>query len=174
LDNHHAAELAIDKFVECDYSRVSIITTSVIRNISPRVERIEGYKKALEKHHLPVRQDYIKTADIEHLPDVLHELFQLKSPPEAILAGNDMVLVEVLKYMKEHRLSIPEDAAVIGIDEVPFAGFYSPPISVVAQPKIDMASKAAELLLGKISGENTDTKATVYRMVPRLIDRRSC
>lgn len=174
LDNHQAASMAVNKFVECNYSRISIITASVIRNISPRVERIEGYKLALEHHNLPVQQEYIKTADIEHLPDVLHELFQLDSPPEAILAGNDRVLNEVLAYMKEHHLSIPEDAAVIGIDEVSFANFYTPPLTVVEQPKIDMASKAAELLLGKIRGENIGAEAAVYRMEPSLIDRDSC
>ena len=174
LNNHKAAELAVEKFIECNYSKISIITTSVIRNISPRVERIEGYKQALKKHLLPLQEEYIKTADAEHLQCVLQELFMLDSPPEAILAGNDIVLIEVLKYMKNNQLSIPGDAAVIGIDDVSFAGFYTPPITVVSQPKTAMANQAAELLLEKISGENRTAKTKLYRMEPRLIERSSC
>ncbi|MGH2316416.1 LacI family DNA-binding transcriptional regulator [Planococcus sp. SE5232] len=174
LDNYRAAELAVDRFVECNHSRISIVTTSVIRNISPRVERIEGFKKALKKHLLPIQLDYIKTADTENLQNVLAELFLLDSPPEAILAGNDIVLIELLKYVKEHQLSIPEDVAVIGIDDVSFAGFYMPPITVVEQPKVDMANKAAELLLEKISDERKTEKTEIYRMEPIFINRSSC
>lgn len=174
LDNYRAAELAVDWFVECNYSRISIVTTSVIRNVSPRLERIEGFKKALEKHLLPVQRDYIKTAHAENLQNVLHELFLLDTPPEAILAGNDIVLIELLKYVKEHELSIPEDVAVIGIDDVSFAGFYMPPITVVEQPKVDMANKAAELLLEKISEERKTVKTEIHRMNPIFINRSSC
>lgn len=174
LDNHRAAELAVDKFVSLGYTRISIVTTSVIRNISPRVERIAGYKQALEKHGLPVREEYIKTADAALLHETLHELFQLESPPEAILAGNDIVLVEVLKYIKEQAMSIPRDIALISIDEVTFASFYTPPITIVEQPKIEMANRAAELLLKQIKGEKELGKPIIERMVPELIDRSSC
>lgn len=174
LDNHKAAELAVDRLAAGNYRRISIITTSVIRNISPRIERIEGYRQALQKHGLPIREDYIKTADAEHLQDVLAELFEMDAPPEAVLAANDIVLAEVLKYIKEKKLSIPDDVAVIGIDEVPFAAFFTPPITIVEQPKIEMANLAAELLLKKINGQKDDGRPTVHRMQPNLIDRQSC
>ncbi|MDN7242965.1 substrate-binding domain-containing protein [Planococcus sp. N028] len=174
LDNHQAARMAISEFVESDYTKISIITTSIIRNTSPRVERIEGYKAAMTEHGLPVLPEYIKTADAEDLQGVLQELFALEAPPEAILAGNDIVLIEVLKFAKEHRLAIPGDVAVIGIDEVSFASFYTPPITVVAQPTIKMANKATELLLEQINSENKTARTAIYRLQPSLIKRDSC
>ena len=174
LDNHQAARLAINAFVESDYRRISIITTSIIRNTSPRVERIEGYRHALEEHGIAVRDDYIRTADAANIQGELDELFALDSPPEAILAGNDRVLLEVLKYMKEHQLTIPEDVAVIGIDEVSFASFYTPPLTVVSQPTIDMADKATELLLEQINSENNTARTAIHRLQPSLIKRGSC
>ncbi|WKA51625.1 substrate-binding domain-containing protein [Planococcus liqunii] len=174
LDNHRAAQLAIDAFVESDYKRISIITTSIIRNTSPRVERIEGYRQALEAHGLPVREEYVRTADAANIQNELNELFALDAPPEAILAGNDRVLLEVLKYMKEHQLVIPDDVAVIGIDEVAFASFYTPPLTVVTQPTIDMANKATELLLEQIKSENKTAKTAIHRLQPSLIKRGSC
>ncbi|MGI2329218.1 LacI family DNA-binding transcriptional regulator [Planococcus sp. YIM B11945] len=174
LDNQQAARLAVNKFIESDYTKISIITTSIIRNTSPRVERIAGYKEALKENNLPVLPEYIKTADAEHLQQVLQELFALEAPPEAILAGNDIVLIEVLKYMKEHNLTIPNDVAVIGIDEVSFASFYTPPITVVAQPTIDMAHQATELLLQQINSETKTTRTAIHRLQPSLIKRNSC
>ncbi len=174
LDNHRAAEMAVDLFVERGYLRIAIVTTSLIRNVSPRVERIEGYKRALEKHGLPMDSELIKTAEPNQLDKVLDELFQLSSPPQALLAGNDIVLTQVLAYLKGHQLSIPQDVAVIGVDEVSFAGFYTPPLTIIEQPKIAMAHKAAELLLEKISEQQQSKETSIYRMEPSLIDRSSC
>lgn len=174
LDNHQAAELAIRKFAESGQKRISIVTTSIIRNTSPRIERIEGYRQALEKADLTVNPHYIKTADAEKIQEVLKELFAMKEPPDAILAGNDIVLVEVLKFMKQQQLQIPNDVAVIGIDEVAFASFYSPPITVISQPTIDMANLATELLLSQINGTTDKAGPTVHRLQPSLINRGSC
>ena len=172
LDNHHAAGLAVDRFIESGIKRSAIITTSIIREISPRVERIEGYKKALDRHGMLVRNEYIKTADAADISNVLSELFSLQEPPKAILAANDIVLVEVLKYMKEHDMTIPDKAAVIGIDEVPFAGFFTPPITTIVQPAAEMARKAGSLLLRQIQEKDGGEKR-IHRYKPALLARQS-
>lgn len=172
LDNHYAAKLAVDRFAMSGLQRIAIITTSIIRKISPRVERIEGYKKALESHGLPICEEYIKTADADDIPRVLSELFSLDTPPEAILAGNDIVLVEALKYMKEENIAIPEDAAVIGIDEVSFASFFTPPVTTIAQPAVEMAEGAADILLRQIKKNETEAE-WMHRYKPSLIARHS-
>lgn len=174
LDNHKAAELAIRKFMDSGYSKIAIVTTSIIRNTSPRIERIEGYRKTLEEFNLIINPDYIRTADAEEIQNVLKDLFDLNERPEALLASNDIVLIEVLKFMKQHELQIPEDVAVIGIDEVPFASFYTPPITIVSQPTMDMGNLATELLLNRINGTLNEKGSSVHRLQPSLIDRNSC
>ncbi|USK68457.1 LacI family DNA-binding transcriptional regulator [Peribacillus asahii] len=173
LDNHLASKLAVDRFVEKGYENIAIITTSIFRNISPRLERIQGYKEALELHGIPVNLDYIKTANAEEISDKLSELFELKKPPQAILAGNDIVLNEVLRYMKKHNMNIPDDVAVIGIDEVSYADFYTPTITTVNQPAIEMANQAAQLLLNQINKTGKED-TSVHRLKPTLLLRNSC
>ena len=174
LDNEKAATLAVDQFVESGYTDIAIVTTSIIRNISPRVERIAGYKKALERHQIQVNPNYIKMADEDNLSNALEELMTLENPPQAILAGNDLVLMEVLKYVKVNNLRIPEDLAVIGIDDVPFASFYTPSITTVSQPAVEMANQAVDLLIEQINGEHEKAEDCVYRLQPSLIKRDSC
>ncbi|MFJ8247040.1 LacI family DNA-binding transcriptional regulator [Peribacillus asahii] len=173
LDNHLASKLAVDRFVEKGYENIAIITTSIFRNISPRLERIQGYKEALELHGIPVNLEYIKTANAEEISDKLSELFELKKPPQAILAGNDIVLNEVLRYMKKHNMNIPDDVAVIGIDEVSYADFYTPTITTVNQPAIEMANQAAQLLLNQINKTGKED-TSVHRLKPTLLLRNSC
>lgn len=173
LDNQLASKLAVDRFVEKGYENIAVITTSIFRNISPRLERIQGYKEALELHGIAVNLDYIKTANAEEIQDELSELFESEEPPQAILAGNDIVLNEVLRYIKKRDMNIPDDVAIIGIDEVPYADFYTPTITTVNQPSIEMADQAAELLLNQINKTGKED-TTVYRFKPTLFSRNSC
>ncbi|MCZ2259541.1 LacI family DNA-binding transcriptional regulator [Sporosarcina sp. G11-34] len=172
LDNDKAAELAVTKFVENGYNRIAIVTTSIIRNISPRIERIQGYKNTLKKHRLTVNLDYVKTANADAIPSALEELFKLEERPDAILAGNDIVLMEILKYIKKYDLKIPEDVAVIGIDDVPFASFYTPSITTISQPMIEMANLAVKLLMKQINKKERNVPE-IYRLQPKLIERES-
>ncbi|MGG0938841.1 substrate-binding domain-containing protein [Brevibacillus centrosporus] len=175
LDNHLAARLAVDEFVRNGYSRIAIVTTSIIRNISPRIERIQGYRDALRSHGIEVNEAYIKTMDVGQISLALADLFQQTVPPQAILAGNDIVLVEVLKFMKENNKHIPKDVAVIGIDEVSFASFYTPSITTIAQPTKEMAKSAAERLLQQIrKEERPEELPIIQRFAPAIILRDSC
>ncbi|WP_057913011.1 LacI family DNA-binding transcriptional regulator [Peribacillus muralis] len=173
LDNQLAAQLAVDRFVEKGIENIAIITTSIIRDISPRIERIQGYKAALLSHGIAFNSEYIKTVNIDEIPAALSEIFDLEKRPQAILAGNDIVLNEVLRYMKKHRITIPDDIAIIGIDDVPYASFYTPTITTIDQPAIEMSNLAAELLMSQINKEETkDT--SVHRLKPTLLMRDSC
>jgi LacI family kdg operon repressor len=90
------------------------------------------------------------------------------------LAGNDLALIEILKYVKENRLKIPLDLALIGIDDVSFASFYNPQLTTIAQPTFGMGKKAAELLLNKIRKRDIEEHHHIYRFEPKLIIRESC
>lgn len=174
LDNHMASQLAIEHFVNRGYERIGIITTSIIRNITPRVERLEGYKKSLQTYQLEMNPDYIKTLALDQIQSGVKEMLSLEKPPQCILAANDLSLMEVLKSLKDNNVSIPEDIALIGIDDVSFASFYHPGLTTVAQPTFDMGQKAVELLLSQIKKEDLNGEPYIFRFDPKLIVRHSC
>ena len=122
---------------------------------------------------MPVVPDYIKSSDVNNLNLAINELFQLKAPPDAIIAGNDRVLIGVLNYIKEHDLKIPDDIAVIGIDEVSFASFFTPTISTISQPTVEMANQAVKLLLNQIKQDQELRDNGVYRLKATLNSRES-
>ena len=174
LDNETAATLAVDHFVDRGYQSIGIMTTSIARNITPRVDRIKGYKKALEKHGIPVDDNYIKSLELDHFESALEEMLSLQEPPRALLAGNDLALMEILKYLKKKSLNIPEDVALIGIDDVSFASFYNPALTAVAQPAFKMGKQAADLLMRKIQDKDKAIDEEIHYFVPQLIKRDSC
>lgn len=172
LDNEKASELAVDHLVENGYKRIGMLTTSLDTNITPRIERIHGYKKALKKHGLPVREEYYTGVDVSKMEAVLDEMFRLPEPPEALIAGNDLTIMEILKFAKKRNLSIPQQVAIVGIDEVSFSGIYHPALTTIAQPAFEMGKRAAKKLLAQIKGPYQEQKE-VQRFAPTIIIRES-
>nr|WP_263324654.1 substrate-binding domain-containing protein [Neobacillus sp. Marseille-Q6967] len=173
LDNEKAAGLAVQHFIDKGYERIGVIT-NVIRNVSPRIERINGYKKTLQSNGFPINEKYIKSLEVNRVQEGLEEMLALEPPIQAVLAGNDLTLMEILKYVKNHHLKIPSDLAIIGIDDVSFASFYEPALTIVAQPAFEIGKKAAELLFNKIQKKELEEELAVYRCEPALIVRKSC
>lgn len=172
LDNERAAGLAVEHLLQNGYERIGIIT-NVVKNVTPRVERINGYKNALVNNGVSVNEDYIKNLEVTQVAQGLQEMLLLQPPPQAILAGNDLVLIEVLKHIKRKEIQIPSELAVIGIDEVSFSEFYEPPLTIVEQPTIEIGKKAAELLLKIITDKESVPEEEIYRFEPVLNIRES-
>jgi LacI family kdg operon repressor len=152
-NNEQASYEATSYFIQNGHKHIAIATQPL--TISTRKERLEGYKNAFYDHHIQPQPDYIISADTRELKTKLHELFQREKPPTAILAGNDLVFLETLAYLQEHKLQIPKDVSLIVFDNIPFAHLSNPPITIIAQPAFEMGAKAADLLLKQINKELT-------------------
>lgn len=98
-----------------------------------------------------------------------HTLDQL---PDAIYAGNDMIAIGVVNRLKELGVRIPEDIAVVGIDDIFWSTITTPKISSVSIMGTDVARVATELLLKRIK-EQTVGEYEKMQFQPRLIVRES-
>ncbi|KHF39428.1 LacI family DNA-binding transcriptional regulator [Halalkalibacter okhensis] len=172
LDNEKASSLAVSHLAEKGYERIGIITPSLIKGVTARMGRINGFRQSVKEQNLPIIEDFIKSVEINEVQSTLEKMMTLPVPPQAILAGNDRVLMEILKYTKANSINIPNDLAIIGIDDVSFASIYSPALTVVSQPAFEMGKQAATLILSFI--QKKEEKTLVYTFEPTLISRESC
>lgn len=172
-DNEETVRLAVEEFINHGYDRIAMILPSLEKKLTPRVERKDGFQKALDMYGLSYNPDYLASVHIEGVQDAFGNMLAMPAPPEAVLAGNDLVLFEVLQYVKKHGLAIPEDMGVIGIDDVNFADFFNPSLTTVAQPTFEMGRKAAGLLLEEIQFGKTKDAPCVHRFQPTLKRRSS-
>ncbi|MBA2872966.1 LacI family kdg operon repressor [Anoxybacillus calidus] len=172
LDNHKASKLAVDHLVEHGYERIGMVTPPIVSHVIPRLERIEGFKHALVEKGLPVVEEYIVGMEIPYMKEGLEKLFSSECPPQALFAINDLTLMEILNFVKENNIKIPDDLALISIDDVSFANIYTPSLTTIAQPTFEMGRKAAERLFMKIDQRNED-RHQILRFSPTLIKRES-
>src|SRR5699024_12154472 len=75
-------------------------------DVTPRQERLKGLKKALKKYNLKEDPDFIHVLQVDEVQPELTKIFTSSNRPEAILAMNDRILVEILKFLKISTLKI--------------------------------------------------------------------
>ena len=174
VDNEKISSLAVKQLIEKGHQKIGLITLPLERAVTPRIERMMSYKKALLAHGLNVNEDYAKGLEIAKIQEAIEAMLSLIDPPTAIIAGNDLALMEILKYIRKKGIRIPGDIAVIGVDDVPFSNIFDPPLTTIRQPAFEIGEKAANILLDLIEHKNKLIEAKIYRFEPELIIRSSC
>ncbi|MCK9573654.1 MAG: LacI family transcriptional regulator [Candidatus Omnitrophica bacterium] len=125
-------------------------------------ERMDGYKNALEKNKIKVREDFVKITNFspKDARDKLEELFSLKEPPTAIFCSSDDIAAEVLNFAEEKKIKVPKALSVIGFDDNVRQFHANLGITTVRQPIDKMAFTAVEIL-NEIVAKKTTTKRVV-------------
>lgn len=92
--------------------------------------------------------------------------------PDAVFAANDLVALGVLQALTLAGVRVPDDVAIIGYDDIDFAGSAAIPLSSIRQPSAEMGHKAADLLLAEIA-EPDDPDVRHIKLKPELVARTS-
>jgi LacI family transcriptional regulator len=92
--------------------------------------------------------------------------------PTAVFCANDLVALGVLQEMTQRGVRVPQELAVVGYDDIDFAGSAAIPLSSVRQPREQLGRTAAELLLDEVaSGSRHKHRHIVFE--PELVIRAS-
>jgi LacI family transcriptional regulator len=75
--------------------------------------------------------------------------------PTALLAANNFITSGAFRAVREAGLRVPEDISIVSFDDLPMASDVGPFLTVAAQPAYEMGRRATELLLTRLSGEET-------------------
>jgi len=168
LDNEMAVKLGIGELKRNGHKRIALLSLPLGEHaITPRKERMSGYKKAIEEAGLMLSEEYISSVPREEIGSQVKRMMELPQPPTALLASNDIVLAEILKYANHHSISIPDDLSVVGIDDAEFAHIYNPVITTIRQPAYEMGMQAAKIILSCIEDKGSYVPIT-YRFLPSL------
>ncbi|WP_216892892.1 LacI family DNA-binding transcriptional regulator [Nocardia alni] len=118
--------------------------------------------------------DDIPTAALtfEEGRDAAAELLDRSDYPTAVFCANDLLALGVLQTVTLRGLSVPGDLAVIGYDDIEFAGAAAVPLSSIRQPREELGRAAARLLLEEAVGDGAHRHQHVVFM-PELVARRS-
>jgi DNA-binding LacI/PurR family transcriptional regulator len=173
-DNAGGVAAAVKHLVRLGHRRIAHLRGPAIRRSS--TERLQGYCSALQECGLPYSEDYVRSGDFTETPELWRqstlELLDLEPRPTAIIAADDIVAATVMKTVHQTGLAVPQDIAVVGIDDQPFCSYLNPALTTVRLPVAEAGKRAVEMLLDQIAGKRIE-KEHLELPCP-LIVRESC
>jgi LacI family transcriptional regulator len=90
---------------------------------------------------------------------------------DAVLTQHDEAAAQVINYLQQRAVKVPDDIAVIGFNDSPFAQYFTPPIASVERRSDEVVATAVELLMEKIKNDRCKLKQVELPM--HFIKRQS-
>lgn len=127
-------------------------------------QRLKGYYKGLQKHKLKQDNALVVSTDLSKMKtqNAMHKLLALRNRPTAVIAFNDYVALEAMKYCRKKGIKINKEIAFVSYANLPITSYLDePPIASVEQFPYQQAEKAAEILFKLIHSKGTDESIPV-------------
>ena len=170
-DHFGGAIRGIHYLVDQGHTRVGFVTW-----LSPATSmehRHLGYVQALRERG--IKPDASLVCHVEGYPTVdltpLRAYLSSPNRPTAVLAANDQIAIALYRAAASIGLSVPDDLAIMGFDNLDIAEHLDPPLTTVAQPFLKIGQTAAEVLIRRIEGDSQYLRQIT--IAPEIIARAS-
>ncbi len=112
-------------------------------------ERFTGYKETLKKAGLVFRPELVQQGDFDETSGyrAMENLLDLKMPPTAVFAGNDIMAYGAIQAIKDRGLNIPGDISIAGFDDDFFSRYLNPSLTTMTLPVAGLAREAAKKIM---------------------------
>ena len=160
-NNYKGAYEATRHLLQQGFKRIAHITSS--GSLSITLERLAGYKKALEDAGMAPDDRYIKFCQHggmihEEAHQALAELLQLPDKPDAIFTASDRLSTTTLSQLRKMKIEIPRQIGLVGFTNSISADIFNPSLTSVVQPALEMGRLATELLVQLIESKRPVTQ----------------
>ncbi len=174
VDNRHGGHLATEHLANLGHRRIAYVTAPA--DHSSDLDRLTGYQQALSEAGLEPDPALIIPGNgrADGGERALESLRALEALPDAVFCYNDMTAIGLMTAARRAGLSVPRDLAVVGFDDIPFATHCHPPLTTIAQPKIEMGQLAMKMALSLMTiGEEDEEELSNIVVQGKLIMRAS-
>lgn len=163
VDSERGAFAATRHLVECGSQRIAMITgpsSGAGSATYGRAKRYDGYRRALAESGVDFDQHLVVEGNFRYDSgrDGMKRLLALRRPPDAVFAANDMMALGAMSAVRDAGLSVPDDIALVGFDNVPMTSLITPALSTMAMPMIQLGDAAAKLLDAQIQSNDGRTR----------------
>lgn len=137
---------AVQELVKAGHTKIATIAGP--QNTRPGRERLTGYKRALRKAGLEIREEYIVQGEFkqQNAYEAAKKLLSLEQPPTAIFTANNLSTIGALQCFSEKNMKIGRDISLLGFDDIEALRYTDLHLSVVERPVIEMGIEAMNLL----------------------------
>lgn len=178
MDNYTAAQLATEHLIEHGHARIAFATPGA-RTMS-RSEKIAGFVAAAEAAGLGRSATMLEgrprrgfgDAEMAELGRSLARTVVTRTPrPTAVVAVNDMLAIGLVGELRRHRLRVPQDISVVGMDDLFLSPLLSPPLTTIRPPLREMAQIMVQRIISRLA--DPTIAAGEFLFEPTLVARET-
>lgn len=173
INNKSAAKALTAHLVGLGHRRIAVMYADLTANSIE--ERLNGFREALGDAGLPQEPElyFHSGSTIEQARMAGLSFLNADVRASAVFCTNNFMTLGFLQAMHERGLRCPDDIAVVGFDDFPWASAFQPQLTVVAQPATEIGRQAVQLMLSRFAGEGPG-KPVRCLLEGELVIRESC
>ena len=173
VDDRRGAYKATRHLIDVGHTRIAIIDSA---NRLGNLEKLQGYEQAMQESGLPI-DPALRVDPRGHSATrgywAMDTLMSRKKHPTAVFAANDSLALGALRWCQINKMSVPDDMAFVGFDNIEFTQFSWVPLSSVNYATEIVAHLAVERLMSLVGSGETLPKPRVTLIDPELVIRES-
>jgi DNA-binding LacI/PurR family transcriptional regulator len=153
MANVEAARAATEHLLGLGRRRIALVGAHVGETVGSAGLREQGYREALAAAGVPFDPSLVAEAGYWHRStgaDAMRGLLDRGVEVDAVFAMNDAMALGVLHVLHDRRISVPEQVAVIGFDDIDDGAYSAPTLSTIAPGREQIARTAVDLLRRRI------------------------
>lgn len=175
IDDYKGGYQAAEHLIKCKYDY--FIHLKGAGFTATAADRSQGFRDCMKKSGVSksdyrlISSSFVEEEAAKNMADFLDEN-NLKGRRIGIFAANDAAAFGVLKELKKRKIEVPEEAGVIGFDNVNFAEYSSPALTTIGRPIVEIGKISARTLLQNLKQDNQGSRKDITLEV-ELIERES-
>ncbi len=171
LDNLKTGQLVANHLLDLGHRHLAHISGPLDLRLSR--ERLQGFQEVIAARGLEPGLSAVgdDSWSCESGYVAMRSLLQARPRPTAVFASNDRLAIGAMRAAIESGLRIPQDLSIVGVDNIEFAAYQSPPLTTVHQSLMSVATLGIKILLSILTGETPVQTQVVFE--PTLIVRGS-
>ena len=177
INNEQSALVLTYHLIETGCRRIDFISSSI--HTTAIADRIRGYRVALEENGMLFENKRLHLMESKLLRKSAsagpgQELIRIvkEKQTDAFVCVNDDTASDVISFLLQNGIRIPEDVRVVGFDDLPTNQYLPVPLTTIRQPIKALALESVRTILNRI--ENPDMSARDILVKTELIVRESC
>lgn len=172
IENKNGAATLINHLIEVHGRRRIVFLKGPVDH-EDSTWRERGYREALEAHNIKFDPGLIGSGkfDEEEGFATVQQMLLAGIKFDAIFAGDDDAAIGAIRALNMAGRRVPQEVAVVGFDDVPFARYLSPALTTVRAPIERVGREAVRQLVRQINGEQADPLTLMHT---ELVIRESC
>jgi DNA-binding LacI/PurR family transcriptional regulator len=174
VDNRHGGYLATRHLAQRGHRRIAYVSAPAYR--TDNAERQNGYRDAMAEAGIDADPSLVLpgTGRVGGGQRALPLLLSLDPTPSAAFCYNDVTAIGLIDAARKAGLSLPQDLAIVGFDDIAFARFAHPALTTIAQPVAQLGQGAIEMVLTLLSDDvPNEQPVTDVQVCGQLVVRAS-